>query len=380
MEPVTVFQEIEERPGLLTGLVFHQAIPEPPIQVELEKGGKLAGLEQTIRAIGCRVPGVEMAPEDPLALIELFGDALLELAVPAQAEVPGVALHFHQVAGDRALREIEIEQGKIGPAHRYFVADGLRVAPGGVEQVHVGVERRHDLVPQGALIPQEQARQRHAEGFGPCRRRRCELERQTSGERSKLVEDDDRVSFPLGIEAVVFQHGSQERFQLGEGSRTDEEAVAVAGRRRGGVVDQVVGAVAPSTVVEELDAHVPIDGEHPVAGVVHCADEGAFAGTQHQTADRAGSEIRRRSGHGGGGRRDQPRKLAEQHRRFLRSFDDRGLSVARLALPPGAAGVIVVTNREVLDQAVKRDRPLGSKRAADRHLLGWKDVEEEAQV
>ena len=80
---------------------------------------------------------VEVALNDALALVELFGDALFELAVPAQAEVQGIALHFDQVAGDRPQAEIEVEQGQIGAAQRYLVTDRVGLTCRGVKQVDV---------------------------------------------------------------------------------------------------------------------------------------------------------------------------------------------------------------------------------------------------
>ena len=214
LERVAIFQEIEERPGLLSDHGLHQAVPKTSIEIEIEKGGKLACLEQAVRAIGRRAPRVEVHPEDALALVQLLDHALLELAVAAQAEVLGIALHLDQVAGHRPPGEIEIEQGEVGPAHRHFVADRVRLVHGGVEQVHVGIERDDDLVAQGPLVFQEQPRQRHAKGFGPRRRRGNELERQAPGERAELIEDDDGA--PVGVETVIPQHGSQDRLQLGE--------------------------------------------------------------------------------------------------------------------------------------------------------------------
>ena len=152
------------------------------------------------------------------------------------------------------------------------------------------------------------------------------------------------------------------------------------GNRRGRVVDQVVGTVAASAVVEELDAHVPVDGEHPVAGVVHLVDQRPLGRRQLQADDRPGGGIRRRTRHGGGGRRDQGRQLAEQDGRLLSSGNGRRCPVARLAPPPCAAGVVVESDRELLNQTVKRNRRLGAKRPAGRHLLGRKHVEQDAEV
>ena len=133
LEGIAVFQEIEERPGLLSDHGLHQAVPKTSIEIELEKGGELACLEQAVRAIGRRAPRVEVHPEDALALVQLLDHALLELAVAAQAEVLGIALHLDQVAGHRPLGKIEIEQGEVGPAQRHLVADRVRLVHGGVE-------------------------------------------------------------------------------------------------------------------------------------------------------------------------------------------------------------------------------------------------------
>ena len=66
------------------------------------------------------------------------------------------------------------------------------------------------------------------------------------------------------------------------------------------------------------DAHLPIDGEHPVAGVVHLVDECLLGGSRFQTVDRLTGGIRRRSSHGGRLRREQCPQLTEQE--FGRGF------------------------------------------------------------
>ena len=150
------------------------------------------------------------------------------------------------------------------------------------------------------------------------------------------------------------------------------------GRR---VVDQIVGALAAAAVIEELDAHVPVDGEDPVARLVHFADERAAVATQYEADDGPGRGIGHRSGDGRGRRRNPRGKLAEQQRSLLGALDDGRRTVPRLTAPTGAAVVVVVVpNREGLDETVKRDRVLGPKWPVRRHLFGRKHIEEETDV
>ena len=273
-ERVALFQEIQEGPGFRSRGRLHQAIAQPALQIELEQNAQLARLEQPVRAVGGDTPRVEVHLNHALALVELLDHLLLQMVVAAQAELLGVALHLDQVAGDRPVGEIEIEQREVGPAHGHLVADGLRLGPGGMEQVEVRIERHDDLVAQRALMGQEHPRQRQSEGLGPRRRRRDELERQPPRERAQLIEDGHGLRL-FRFETVLAQHGSENRLQLAERPRADDEAVSVLGRCRRRVVDEVVGAVAAAAVVEELDAHVPVHGEHPVTRLVHFADERA---------------------------------------------------------------------------------------------------------
>ena len=118
------------------------------------------------------------------------------------------------------------------------------------------------------------------------------------------------------FKTIFFQHRTQNRLQFGERPRADDEAVAVPGQQhRRSVVDQIVGPVAsavPAAVVEEFDAHVPIDGEHPITRVVNFADQRSFLRVQFQTNDRPCREVGGRPGYRCGGRRDQRRQLAQQ--------------------------------------------------------------------
>ena len=150
--------------------------------------------------------------------------------------------------------------------------------------------------------------------------------------------------------------------------------------RRGREVDQIVGAIAPTPVVEELDAHVSIDSEHPVTGVMNLVNECPLGRRQLQPNNWPSRGIRHRSRHRGRPRRNQRRKLAKQHRRILPSLNSCGCPVARLASPPCAAVVIVKSGCELLNQTVKGNRRFAAKRPAGGHLLGRKDIEQDAEM
>ena len=212
-ERVALFQQIQERPGLRSGSALYQAVPQPAVQIELDQGAQFPSLQQPIRAVGSSVPRIEVHLNHVLALVELLDHLLLEMAVTSQAELLGVTLDLDQIAHDRPVREVEIEQREVGSTDCHLVADGLRLRLGGVEQVDVRIERHDDLVAQGALILQEHPRQRQPEGLGPGCRRGDELERQAARERTQLVEDDHGLLL-VGSKTVLPQHGSENRPQF----------------------------------------------------------------------------------------------------------------------------------------------------------------------
>ena len=98
----------------------------------------------------------------------------------------------------------------------------------------------------------------------------------------------------FGIEPVLLQNGPKDRFELGERSRSDDESVAMLWHHSWRVVDQVIGSVPTTTMVEELYSHVPVYSEYPIARVVDLADQCAFVGLEFQMNNRPRHEIRRR--------------------------------------------------------------------------------------
>lgn len=51
LEPIPVFQPVEQGPRLLSGVALDQAIPDSSFQIEIEQSGKLACLEQPVGTI-----------------------------------------------------------------------------------------------------------------------------------------------------------------------------------------------------------------------------------------------------------------------------------------------------------------------------------------
>ena len=99
---VPLLQQVEERACLVGSRFHHEPVANAALEVELEERRELAGLQETIRPVRRGPVRVEVLLQDPLALIELLGDALLQLVVAAQAEVLRIALHLDEVAGDRS--------------------------------------------------------------------------------------------------------------------------------------------------------------------------------------------------------------------------------------------------------------------------------------
>ena len=175
--------------------------------------------------------------------------------------------------------------------------------------------------------------------------------------------------------------GTDHRLQLGQGPRADDQPVAVRRRGRRRVVDQIVGSVTAAPVVEELDAHVPIDGEYPVADVVNLADEGALRGLQLQTDDRRASKsaVERANG-----LRWPPRSARGARRAAStpprRPRWPRAFPWTRLPEPPDAALVIAKPGREVLHQAVNRRHRIGAQQPPGCYLLRRKQIEQHADM
>lgn len=146
LEPIPVFKPVEKGPRLLPGVVLDQAIPESSFQVEIEQSGKFPRLEQPIRTIGSRSLRIEMPLNGAFALVDLLGDAFLELTVATETKALGTALHFDEIARDGTLCQIEVEQGQIGPVQRHLVAHLFRLALHGPEQIDAHrTEIRHFL-------------------------------------------------------------------------------------------------------------------------------------------------------------------------------------------------------------------------------------------
>ena len=125
---------------------------------------------------------------------------------------------------------------------------------------------------------------------------------------------------PSAREAVLLQHGDEHRLELRHRTRGDRRADGRATRHVGRVIDEVVGPVASTAVVEELDAHVPVEGQDPVADLVDLMQERAFVASRARpTTGRmpmpalARRDRRRRARQHRGKRREQVGQLLSSH-------------------------------------------------------------------
>ena len=158
-------------------------------------------------------------------------------------------------------------------------------------QFQVSIERHDDLILECALVLQIHPREREAQGLGALRCRGNELQGKAPRQRPKLLEDRHRVS-SLGLQPIGFEHRAKYRLQLGDGPRCDHESMTEAANDVRRVVDQVVGTPSPAAVVEELNPHVAIQCENPIADLVNLMEESPVLGIQSQSDDRSQIESR----------------------------------------------------------------------------------------
>jgi hypothetical protein len=152
--------------------------------------------------------------------------------------------------------------------------------------------------------------------------------------------------------------------------------LAMSGR----VVDEVVGPRRVPAVVEELDAEVAVEREHPVAHLVDLMEERAVVGTERKAHDGTEVDTALASGDGRGRARHRGGEAAEQIGQFLGVLDGLSHAVARQAAPRHGLLVLVVLGRELLHEAVNEGCRVARVGLAGGHFLGREHVEEQRQV
>lgn len=161
-----------------------------------------------------------------------------------------------------------------------------------------------------------------------------------------------RHSSPRCRQAVLAQDGRQQGFQFCDGARRDRQPVAHGAGHVRRMVDQIIRPGGMPVVVEELDAQVTINRQHPIARFVYLVQQRPFVGGQAESHHRPPVGQALAPGDGGGGHRQQARRRAEQIGQLLRTGQRLRNAVQRPAQPGDGLIVLAVFHREGLHQTV----------------------------
>lgn len=153
---------------------------------------------------------------------------------------------------------------------------------------------------------------------------------------------------PFGRESVLLEYGAQQRLELGHRARRDDQPMAECVCHVGRVVYEVVRPRRMSAVVEELDAQVPIEREHPVAHLMDLVNKRPVLRRQRQGHDRPKVESALTSRHSRRRARHRRRQAAEKVGQLLRPLNRLSDTVSRQAPPSDGELVLVVLDRKIL--------------------------------
>jgi hypothetical protein len=141
-------------------------------------------------------------------------------------------------------------------------------------QFQVSIERHQNLVPEHTLIVKVESCESQAKDFCALGRRRDQLEGKTASKAPNLVEKHTRVAL-ISMYAVLGQGWFYHYFEFLQRARGYEETMPEIGSHVWRMIDEVVRASRLSAVIEELDPHIAINSDDPIAYLVHVVDERA---------------------------------------------------------------------------------------------------------
>ena len=87
--------------------------------------------------------------------------------------------------------------------------------------------------------------------------------------------------------SVLVEHWEKHGLQLGNGARCDRQPVTNCISNIWRVINEVIRTFALTTMIKELNAHVAIESDHPVADLMNLMEECPFLGIEGQTDNRA---------------------------------------------------------------------------------------------
>ncbi|ESU51810.1 hypothetical protein P376_0218 [Streptomyces sp. HCCB10043] len=354
VEGVAVVEAVEQGVSRRPGGVPHGPVACRPLQIEAEQGSESQVLDRSVHPIRGGVGRIKGLGEDGLAPSELLGHLGFEALVGTDVVERGVALDLDEAAGDGPGPRVEVEQGKVAALEGEGVAEFPRLAAGFGVQLGVGVQRDDDLVVQCALVVQVEAGQGQAEYFRALGGGGGgQLEGEVAGEQAQLLEEGVEVTL-FDVEPVLLGSRPEQGAQFVDRIRADHDLVAEATVQRGRVVDDVLGSVALSGVVEVLQAEGLVDGDDPVADLVRLVEQGPVGGVEGKDGARHVAWCLSRGGNVGRGAGEESGQPAQESGKVLRVLGGQGDAVAWHGPPHDLLLAFLVRGGRRLYQAVHR--------------------------
>jgi hypothetical protein len=214
---------------------------------------------------------IKVVREDLHALLHLLCDMRLELVERAKVANLVIALDLDESAGDKTLGSVKVKKRQVCPFEANFVTDLLGLLPQRPVEIEVRIQRDDDLLCEDALVLKVHARERKAKRLCTLRGGRNQLQRKSTRQRTQLVEDSYGMT-ALGLEPVSLKDRANHGLELGHGTGRDHESMPNTAKHLWRVVDEVVRSPWLPAMVEELNTHIPVEGEHPVAHLVHLVE------------------------------------------------------------------------------------------------------------
>ena len=156
------------------------------------------------------------------------------------------------------------------------------------------IQRHNDLIAQRALIFEIEPRQGQAKSL--CLLRACgnQFQGELAGKRPQVCQDLNRL-LAVGGQPVLKQHRLQHGLQLIVRARGYDQVMCRLGAGSRHIVNQIVRSVLPAAMVEKLNPHISVDGEHPIADLVNLVDQFSLGHIETKGHDGYGLETGTRS-------------------------------------------------------------------------------------
>ena len=75
------------------------------------------------------------------------------------------------------------------------------------------------------------------------------------------------------VEVIRSEYGANHGFDFCDRSRGHQNAMPRQSDSLRRVVNQILGSISPASVVEKLDAQIPVESDHPIANLVQLVQQ-----------------------------------------------------------------------------------------------------------